>query len=64
MTDQEFRFKALLFKDGDTKFDKEFTVTMAAATTENPAELEKRAYQMVDLAFTAIMKDRDFQKAF
>jgi hypothetical protein len=64
MTDQEFKFKALLFKDGVSKFDKEYTVTMAATGTDNAAELEKRAYQLVDLAFTTIMKDRDFQKAF
>lgn len=64
MTDQEFKFKVLLFKNGETKLDKEYTVTMAAATTDNAAELEKRAYQMVDLAFTTVLRDRDFQRAF
>ncbi len=64
MTDQEFKFKVLVFRDGATKLDKEYTVTMAAAATDNPAELEKRSYQLVDLAFTTIMRDRDFQRAF
>jgi hypothetical protein len=64
LNDQEFKFKALLFKDGEAKFDKDYTVTMAEAGTENAAQLEKRAYSLVDLAFTTIMKDRDFQKAF
>jgi len=64
MTDQEFRFKVTLFKEGESKFDKEYTVTMAAATSENPAELEKRAYQLVDLAFTTVLRDREFSRAF
>lgn len=64
LTDQEFKFKALLFKDGQTKYEKEFTVTMDPTQSENPAELEKRAYRLVDLAFTTIVRDRDFQKAF
>lgn len=64
MTDQEFKFKVLVFKEGETKLDKDYTVNMAAATTDNAAVLEKRAYQLVDLAFTTIMRDRDFQKVF
>jgi hypothetical protein len=64
LTDQEFKFKALLFKDGETKYEKEFTVTMDATKTDNAAELEKRAYNLVDLAFTTIVKDRDFQRSF
>ena len=64
LTDQEFKFKVLLFKDGQTKYEKEFTVTMNAAESGNAAELEKRAYRLVDLAFTTIIKDREFQKAF
>jgi hypothetical protein len=64
MTDQEFKFKVVVFKDGETKLDKDYTVTMAAATTADPAELQKRGYQMMDQAFTTIMRDRDFQKVF
>lgn len=64
MTDQEFMFKVAVFRDGESKLDKEYTVKMAPAATENAAELEKRGYQMVDLAFTTIMKDRDFQRVF
>lgn len=64
MTDQELKFKVIVFKDGETKLDKDYTVTMSAAATENAAELEKRGYQLIDLAFTTVMKDRDFQKVF
>lgn len=64
MTDQELKFKVLVFKEGETKLDKEYTVTMPAATTDNTTELEKRGYRMVDLAFTTIMKDREFQRVF
>lgn len=64
MTDQELRFKVLIFRDGETKLDKEFTVTMAPAAAEDAAALERRGYQMVDLAFTTIMRDRDFQRVF
>lgn len=64
LTDQEFKFKALLFKDGQTKFEKEYTVTTGAAQSEQTADLEKRAYRLVDSAFTAVVKDREFQKAF
>lgn len=64
LTDQELKFKAVLFREGETKFDKDFTVTMAPAATDNTAELERRAYKLVDLAFTTIMKDSGFQKAF
>lgn len=64
MTDQEFSFKVLLYRDGNTKLDKDFIVKMAAAATDNTADLEKRSYRLVDLAFTTIMKDKDFQRAF
>jgi hypothetical protein len=64
LTDQEFKFKVFLFRDGLSKLEKEFTVTMAAAQSETVADLEKRAYLLVDLAFTTIIKDKDFQKAF
>lgn len=64
LTDQEFKFKVIVLKEGESKLDKEYTVTMPAAGTENVGELEKRAYQLVDLAFTTILRDRDFQRAF
>lgn len=64
MTDQEFTFKIAVFRDGQTKLDKDLTVKMAPAATDNAADLEKRGYRMVDLAFTTIMRDRDFQRVF
>jgi hypothetical protein len=64
LTDQEFRFKVYLYKNGETKLEKDFTVKMSAAGTDNVADLEKRSYRLVDLAFTTIMKDKDFQRVF
>ena len=37
---------------------------MRVASTENVADLEKRTYRLVDLAFTTFMKDKDFQRVF
>jgi len=62
LTDQEFSFKVYLYKNGETKLEKDLTVKMAAAGTDNVADLEKRSYRLVDLAFTTIMKDKDFQR--
>jgi hypothetical protein len=64
LTDQEFKFKVLLFTNGETKLDKSFTVTMPPAGTDKVADLERRSYRLVDLAFTTIMKDKDFRRVF
>jgi hypothetical protein len=64
LTDQEFSFKVYLYKNGETKLEKDFMVKMNPAGTDNAADLEKRSYRLVDLAFTTIMKDKDFQKVF
>jgi hypothetical protein len=64
LTDQEFSFKVYVYKNGETKLEKDFTVKMSVASTENVADLEKRSYRLVDLAFTTIMKDKDFQRVF
>jgi hypothetical protein len=64
ITDQEFSFKVFLYKNGETKLEKDFTVKMSAAGTDNVADLEKRSYRLVDLAFTTIMRDKDFQRVF
>mgnify|MGYP000234296238 FL=1 len=64
MTDQEFKFKTLIFKNGETKLDKEFTVTMPPAGTDKIPELERRSYRLVDAAFTKIIKDKDFRRVF
>ena len=64
LTDQEFKFKVTLVRNGETKLDKSFTVTMPPAGTDKITDLEKRSYRLVDLAFTTIMKDKDFRRAF
>jgi len=64
VTDQDFQFKVLVFKNGETKLDKSYGVKMPPPQTDRPADLEKRSYRLVDLAFTAIMKDADFRRVF
>lgn len=64
MTDQESNFQILLFKNGETKFQKDYTVKMPPVSTENVTELENRAYRMVDQMVTTVFRDREFQKAF
>lgn len=64
MTDQECTFQILLFKNSETKFQKDFIVKMPPASTEDAKELEKRAYRMVDQMVTAVFRDREFQKVF
>ncbi|MDD5170851.1 MAG: hypothetical protein PHN75_18695 [Syntrophales bacterium] len=64
MTDQECKFQVQVFKNGESKFQKEFTATMSPAATEDKGELEKRSYRMIDQMVVTVFKDRDFQKAF
>jgi len=64
LTDQEFKFKVLVFKNGESRLDKEFSVKVPPAGTDDIPALERRAYRLADLAFTKIMKDRDFRRVF
>ncbi len=65
LSDSEFIFLVSLLKDGIITYQKRFTVSMPQSKKIDESEkLEKRAYQMVDDAFTAIIKDNKFRKAF
>ena len=64
LTDEAFTFKVLVFRDGETKLEKEMSVKMAAVATDNAADLEKRSYRLVDPAFVMILRDKDFQRVF
>jgi hypothetical protein len=64
LTDQEFKFRVLVFRDGEAKLDKEMSVSMPATTATDAAALEARSYRLVDHAFVTILRDRDFQRAF
>jgi len=63
VTDQEVRFQVYVFKDGAETFRKDFQVTMPPGTSQDVKDLERRAYALVDLTFTTLVRDRDFQKA-
>jgi len=62
MTDQECKFQVMVFKNGESKFQKDFTATMPATASQDKGELEKRAYRLVDQMVITIFKDKDFQK--
>ena len=64
MTDQECKFQILLFKNGESKFQKDYAVTMPPSSSTDPKELEKRSYRLIDQMVISVFKDRDFQKAF
>jgi hypothetical protein len=64
MTDQESRFQVLLLKNGENKFQKDYTVTVQPISSQDAKELEKGAYKLVDQMITTIFRDRDFQKVF
>jgi hypothetical protein len=64
MTDQECKFQVSLFKEGETKFQKDYTVTMPPPASEDAKELEKNAYRLVDQMVITVFKDMDFQKSF
>ncbi|MDA8125817.1 MAG: hypothetical protein M0009_11590 [Deltaproteobacteria bacterium] len=64
MTDQECKFQVLISKNGETKLQKDFTVTAPPPrSAEDKGELEKGAYRLVDQMVTAVFNDKDFQKA-
>jgi hypothetical protein len=60
LNDQEFNFTVTLLKNGFLLFEKKYTVTMPSAQTVNISELEKRAYELIDLSFTTILNDPEF----
>lgn len=64
ITDQEFKFHVILLSPGKAPFRKDYTVTMPPAKDKDPAQLEKRGYQLVDASFMTIVGDADFRKAF
>lgn len=64
ITDQELKFRVILLAPGRSPFRKDYTVTMAPTQETDPAKLEQRGYRLVDEAFTAIVRDPEFQKAF
>jgi hypothetical protein len=64
MTDQECKFQVLVFKNGETKLQKDYSVTMTPPTSADPKELEKRAYRLIDQMVTTVFKDSEFRRVF
>jgi len=64
MTDQEAKFQIFLFKGGEQKFQKDYVVTLPALPSQDPKELEKNAYLLIDRMVTAVFQDKEFRKVF
>jgi hypothetical protein len=64
VSDQKFVFSVNLIKPGQPTFQQEYTVESPPAGTADLAELEQRGYRLVDAAFTAMVGDPEFRKAF
>jgi len=64
VSDLKFAFSVNLITPGQSTFQKEYTVESPPAGTTDLAELEKRSYRLADAAFTAMVGDPEFRKAF
>lgn len=64
VSDLKFVFSVNLITPGQSTFTKEYTVESQPAGTTDLAELEKRSYRLADAAFTAMVGDPEFRKAF
>ncbi len=64
LNDSQVKFTFTLKKTVFLKFKKEYIVTMPQSDTKNPEDLEKRAYQMVDLIITTVLDDKEFETVF
>jgi hypothetical protein len=62
-TDREMKFTASVMRDNNLKFRNQYVVTMPAGNVNDPAQLEKNAYEMINKAIVAVMSDKNFQAA-
>lgn len=62
--DEELRFKTTLYENRETIFEKEMKVNMPRVQERNPAVLQTRGYEMIDLTIKTILDDSGFQAAF
>ncbi len=65
ISDQELVFDVVLARAGEAPFKKQYKVeTPPPDAAADPAALENRGYRQIDQAFTAVVADPDFRKAF
>lgn len=62
LSDMRFEFRATVTRDGHTIMEKLYAVDMEPYILTDPAQLEKRAYAMVNRAIIAVLADPDFGK--
>lgn len=62
--DEELQFKITLYENLVPIYEKKLTVSMPPAPERDPTALQARAYEMIDLTITTILKDSGFQTAF
>lgn len=64
-TDEEIVFKVDLLKGGVILFQKPFIAKLLPILNQtDPVQLEMKAYELMDITITTILKDPDFKKAF
>lgn len=61
LNDEELQLKINVLKNRETLYEKDLVVTMAPTATRNITELQKRAFEMIDLTVTRILDDPGFQ---
>jgi hypothetical protein len=59
--DEELQMKITVLKNRETLYEKDLAVAMPPAESRNVPGLQKRAYEMTDLAVSAILNDPGFQ---
>ncbi len=62
--DEELRFRVHLYENRDAIFEKELTISMPPVAERNPASLQNRGYDMIDLTIKTLLNDSGFQAAF
>ena len=64
LTDEEILFDLALMKNGRQSYATSYTIKMPAVDANNADVLEQRAYGMLDMIVTTILKDPHFETAF
>ena len=62
--DEELRFRIALYENRETIVEKELTISLPPVENRSPEVLKNRAYEMIDLTITTILKDSGFQAGF
>ncbi len=62
-TDREMKFTVAVMKNNSLKFRNQYTVNMPGGNINDPVQLEKNSYEMINKAIVMVMSDPKFQAA-